>query len=165
MGRWKVVVTDWEYADLRYEEKVLGGGPFELIPAQCRTEEEVIAACRDADAILNQYAPLGRRVVEALDRCRVIVRYGVGVNTIDVAAATEKGICVANVPDYCFDEVSDHALALLLNLARRITAAGDARHLDQVVTLAHPDVGAIAPVDRQRAVVDPLPSLQSRGRA
>lgn len=144
MGRWKVVVTDWEFADLRYEEKVLGGGPFELISAQCRTEEEVIAACRDADAILNQYAPLGRRVVEALNRCRVIVRYGVGVNTIDLAAATEKGICVANVPDYCLDEVSDHALALLLNLARRITAA------DRLVKRGEWDFKRAAPVRRLR---------------
>ncbi|MFS8514741.1 MAG: C-terminal binding protein, partial [Planifilum fulgidum] len=106
--------------------------------------EEVIAACRDADAILNQYAPLGRRVVEALNRCRVIVRYGVGVNTIDLAAATEKGICVANVPDYCLDEVSDHALALLLNLARRITAA------DRLVKRGEWDFKRAAPVRRLR---------------
>ena len=123
MHRWKVVVTDWEYEDLCFEEQVLQDEAFELIPAQCRTEEEVIAACRDADGIINQYAPISRRVIQSLDRCRVIARYGVGVNTIDLAAATEGGICVANVPNYCVDEVSDHALALLLNLMRKITCA------------------------------------------
>lgn len=123
MKHWKVVVTDWEYEDLRYEERVLHRHNIQLVPAQCRTEEEVITACRDADALINQYAPVGRRVIEALERCRVIARYGVGVNTVDLNAATEKGICVTNVPDYCLDEVSDHALALLLTWARKVTVA------------------------------------------
>lgn len=119
--KWKVVVTDWEYADLRYEEDVLRHEQIELVPAQCRTEEEVIAVCKDADAIINQYAPLNRRVIESLEKCKVITRYGVGVNTVDLDAATEKGICVANVPDYCMDEVADHALALLLSWTRKVT--------------------------------------------
>ncbi|MCF6092409.1 C-terminal binding protein [Microaerobacter geothermalis] len=120
MAKWKVVVSDWEYADLRYEEKVLHHKDIQLVPAQCRTEEEVIAACKDADAIINQYAPITRKVLESLEKCRVITRYGVGVNTIDLNAATEKGICVANVPDYCKDEVADHALALLMACTRKI---------------------------------------------
>lgn len=123
MPTWKAVVTDWEYADLRYEERVLGRAGIELVPAQCRTEAEVIEACRDADAIINQYAPISRRVIESLEKCRVITRYGVGVDTIDLDAATEKGICVANVPDYCMDEVADHALALLLDVTRKVSLA------------------------------------------
>lgn len=124
MKKWKVVVTDWEYADLRFEENVLlRHEAIELVPAQCKTEEEVIAVCRDADALINQYAPLSRKVIEALENCKVITRYGVGVNTIDLDAATEKGICVANVPDYCMDEVADHALALLLSWTRKVTLA------------------------------------------
>jgi D-3-phosphoglycerate dehydrogenase / 2-oxoglutarate reductase len=123
MQKWKVVVTDWEYADLRYEEQVLNSERIELVPAQCRTEEEVIAACRDADALINQYAPITRKVIDSLEKCRVITRYGVGVNTVDVEAATEKGICVANVPDYCMDEVADHALALLLAWTRKVVVA------------------------------------------
>ncbi|WP_134685036.1 C-terminal binding protein [Brevibacillus migulae] len=126
MKKWKVVVTDWEYADLRYEEEIFDKEPIELIPMQCRTEEEVIAACRDADGLINQYAPLSRRVIEQLENCKVITRYGVGVNTVDLLAATEKGICVANVPDYCLDEVADHALALLLSWTRKITVANQA---------------------------------------
>jgi D-3-phosphoglycerate dehydrogenase / 2-oxoglutarate reductase len=124
MKKFKVVVTDWEYKDLRYEEQVLlKHDQIELVPAQCHTEEEVIEACRDADAIINQYAPLSRKVIEALEKCKVITRYGVGVNTIDLAAATEKQICVANVPDYCKDEVADHALALMLGWMRKVVVA------------------------------------------
>ena len=126
MDKFKVVVTDWEFEDLRYEEKVLSqSGKIEFIGANCRTEEDVIEACRNADGIINQYAPLSRRVIESLDKCKVITRYGVGVNTIDLEAATEKGICVANVPDYCMDEVSDHALALLLSWTRKVTIANN----------------------------------------
>jgi D-3-phosphoglycerate dehydrogenase len=123
MSKWKVVVTDYEYADLRYEEAVLPHDRIELVPAHCRTEEEVIAACRDADALINQYAPLSGKAIAALDHCRVIARYGVGVDTVDLEAATAKGICVANVPDYCQDEVADHALALLLGWARKVLIA------------------------------------------
>jgi D-3-phosphoglycerate dehydrogenase / 2-oxoglutarate reductase len=123
LSKWKVVVTDWEYQDLRYEEKVLGHEKIELVPAQCKTEEDVIQACREADGIINQYAPVSRKVIQSLKRCKVIARYGVGVNTIDLDAATEKGICVANVPDYCMDEVSDHALALILDSARKVSLA------------------------------------------
>jgi D-3-phosphoglycerate dehydrogenase len=123
MKKWKVVVTDWEYADLRYEEEVLRHDQIEFIPAQCRTEEEVIAVCRDADALINQYTPISGTVIAALENCKVITRYGVGIDTIDLEAATEKGICVANVPDYCKDEVADHALALLLGLTRKVTLA------------------------------------------
>ncbi|MDN4071889.1 MULTISPECIES: C-terminal binding protein [Fictibacillus] len=124
MSKFKVVVTDWEYDDLRYEEAVFHLYPeIELVAAQCRTEEEVIEACRDADALVNQYAPISKQVIEKLEKCKVITRYGVGVNTIDLDAATAKGICVANVPDYCMDEVADHALALLLSAKRKVVAA------------------------------------------
>ncbi|MCY9670374.1 C-terminal binding protein [Paenibacillus alginolyticus] len=123
MKKWKVVVTDWEYEDLSYEKEVLHHDKIEFIPAQCRTEEEVIDACRSADALINQYAPISAKVIAALENCKVITRYGVGVNTIDLEAAAEKGICVANVPDYCKDEVADHALALLLSWTRKVTLA------------------------------------------
>jgi D-3-phosphoglycerate dehydrogenase / 2-oxoglutarate reductase len=124
MKKFKVVVTDWEYEDLKYEENIINQSDrIELVGAQCRTEEEVIAACKDADGIINQYAPLSKRVIESLINCKVITRYGVGVNTIDLDAATQKDICVANVPDYCMDEVADHALALLLSWARKVVVA------------------------------------------
>ncbi|RXJ02038.1 C-terminal binding protein [Anaerobacillus alkaliphilus] len=118
----KVVITDYEYKSLTTEQDVLKTVGIELITAQCKTEEEVIEACSDADGILNQYAPITRRVIENLKNCKVIARYGVGVNTIDVDAATEKGIIVSNVTDYCIDEVSDHAFALLMSAARKVVA-------------------------------------------
>ncbi|MDQ7862753.1 hypothetical protein RCO48_22215 [Peribacillus frigoritolerans] len=76
---------------------------------------------KEVDAILNQYAPISRRVIESLENTKIISRYGVGVNTIDLDAAKEKGITVANVPDYGMEEVSNHTLALLLSSARKVT--------------------------------------------
>ena len=116
----KVVVTDFEYKSLEPEQEVLNKIGVKLTTAQCRTEEEVIEIARDADAIINQYAPITERVIENLEKCKVIARYGVGVNTIDVNAATERGIIVSNVTDYCIDEVSDHAFALLMSAARKV---------------------------------------------
>lgn len=116
----KVVITDYEYEDLRYEEKVLDSNEIELVKMQCKTEEEVIEACHDADGIINLYAPISSRVINSLTNCKVITRYGVGVDTIDLNSATENGICVGNVPDYGVDEVSDHALALIMSLLRKI---------------------------------------------
>jgi D-3-phosphoglycerate dehydrogenase len=120
MSTFKVVVTDYEFQSLAPEQEVLEQIGVEFVPMQCKTEDEIIDACRDADGIINQYAPITRRVIENLDRCKVISRYGVGVNTIDVDAATEKGIIVANVTDYCMDEVSDHAFALIIACARKV---------------------------------------------
>ena len=88
--------------------------------ARCRDAEDLVAAGRDADGLLNQYCPIGAEAIAGLERCRVVSRYGVGYDTVDVAAATARGICVTNVPDYCVDEVSDHALALLLASARGV---------------------------------------------
>ncbi len=119
-NRMKVVVTDYDYPSLDLERKVLEEINPEFVGAHCTTEEEVIAAAKDAHGILNQYAPITERVINSLDRCKVISRYGVGVDSIDVEAATERGIIVANVPDYCVDEVSTHAMALILGCARKI---------------------------------------------
>jgi len=126
VGKLKVVVTDYEYENLKYEKEVLSKAGIDVIPAQCKTEEELISVCKDADGLINQYAQITRQVIEALEKCKVIARYGVGINTIDVKAATEKGICVVNVPDYCMDEVSDHAFALLLACARKVVLMNNA---------------------------------------
>ncbi|MFD1032545.1 C-terminal binding protein [Metaplanococcus flavidus] len=126
MSPFKVVVTDYEYSTFAPEEAVLDKLGIKLTFEQCKTEDDVIAACKDADALINQYAPISRKVIEQLDNCKVISRYGVGFNTIDVDAATEKGIIVGNVTDYCLDEVSNHAMALLLSLARKVTLLNNA---------------------------------------
>jgi D-3-phosphoglycerate dehydrogenase len=121
MAKYKVVITDFEYESLGIEQQVLSQLDCEFIAAQCRTEDEVIEATQYADGILNQYAPITERVIENMKNCKVISRYGVGVNTIDLEAATRKGIVVANCTDYCLDEVADHAMALLLNAARKVS--------------------------------------------
>ena len=86
----------------------------------CLTEDDVIRECGDARVLLIGQAPVGRRVMERLPKVKCLVRYGVGVDTIDLAAAKELGVTVANVRDYCIDEVSDHAIAMALSLVRRI---------------------------------------------
>lgn len=120
MSNFKVVITDYEFSTLAPEEEVLATVDAELIRAQCKTEDEVIKAAKGADALINQYAPISRKVLEALPNLKVVSKYGVGVNTVDIDAATENGIMVANVPDYCMDEVSDHAIALMIASARKI---------------------------------------------
>lgn len=94
----------------------------DLVLRKARTEEEIIAACQEAAIILfeNAGTPLTARVISALPACRAIVRYGVGVDSIDVAAATRHGVVVANSADFCTEEVSDHAVALILAGARRV---------------------------------------------
>ena len=120
-NRPKVVITDCDHPSVEIEKEILSEINPEFILAYCNTEDEVIEAAKDADGIINQYAPITRRVIESLKRCKVIARYGVGVDNIDVEAATEYKIIVANVPDYCVDEVSTHAIALILACARGIT--------------------------------------------
>ena len=82
--------------------------------------QEIIDTCRDADGILVTLAPLPGEAVQSFRNCKIISRYGVGVDTVDVNACTENGIYVGNVPDYCAEEVSDHALALMLACARKV---------------------------------------------
>ena len=116
----KIVVTDREFDDLLPERAVVEGAGFTLIDGQCTTPEALIETCRDADGVLNQYCQINATVIDAMERCKVISRYGIGLNTIDVSKATERGIYVANVPDGSLDEVSDHAIALVLGLKRGI---------------------------------------------
>lgn len=118
-----VIVADCDHADIEIEKRVLADVCPDLPWLHCRTEDEVIARCAGAEALLIQYAPLTRRVLESLKDCRVIVRYGVGVDTVDLRAAADLGIVVSNVPDYGTQEVSDHALALMLCLTRKIDVA------------------------------------------
>ena len=118
-----VPITDYVFPDLEPEKAVLGPLGVELRPAQCHTPEEVHAHVQGADGLLVCYAPVPGDVIRSLEGCRIIARYGIGVDNVDLAAATEMGIVVTNVPDYCVDEVSDHSLALLLALSRKVPMA------------------------------------------
>jgi D-3-phosphoglycerate dehydrogenase len=92
----------------------------ELVVAGCTGEDDIIATAKDADAILTFGAPMTRRVLENLPKCRVIVRYGIGYDTVDVDAATDNNILLVNIPDFCLEEVSNHAIALLLACAKKL---------------------------------------------
>ena len=116
----KVLVTDYVWPSVEPERAVLAGADAELVVAPDGSEETLTELARDVDGILTCFAKVTDKVVRAADKCVVIGRYGVGVDNIAVDAATEKGIVVTYVPDYCVDEVSDHVMALLLAWNRRI---------------------------------------------
>ncbi|MBI5577714.1 MAG: C-terminal binding protein [Deltaproteobacteria bacterium] len=122
MSKYIVVVVSLGYESYAIESEILRAVDAELIlaPRNCLTEEEVVAAASDADAILVREAPVSARVIDALTRCKAIVRYGVGVDNIDLEHARRRGIYVANLPGYGTEEVSDHAAALLLACIRRL---------------------------------------------
>jgi D-3-phosphoglycerate dehydrogenase / 2-oxoglutarate reductase len=115
-----IVITDCDHDSIAVEEAVAKERGMDLTLAQAATEEEVIAAARDADAIVVQYAPITARVLDALPGLRAVGRYGVGVDTVDVEAATQRKVAVCNVPDYGTEDVSDHAIALALALTRGV---------------------------------------------
>jgi D-3-phosphoglycerate dehydrogenase len=118
----KVVITDYNLADLEIEEGFCKAAGYELKALRTATEAERCDLVRDADAVITQFAPVNAAVIGAMQKNRVIVRYGIGVDNVDLKAAAAKGIPVCNVPDYCIDEVADHALAMILDLTRKITA-------------------------------------------
>ncbi len=120
MSDYRVVVTDDRFGSYREENEVLKQLNTEVEVYNCSTEDEVSEVVKDADAVLVNLAPMGRKVIESMKKCRVISRYGVGYDNVDVEAATSKGIWVARVPDYSFEDVSDHALALLLGCVRKV---------------------------------------------
>jgi D-3-phosphoglycerate dehydrogenase len=131
-----VVQSDEPGADRLVEDAVFraGGVPIVFGQARCVSEDDVIAACAAADAVIAAYVPLSARVLEALTRCRIVAFLATGYNSIDLDAASRLGMVVTHVPDYCTPEVADHALGLLLALARNIVRldasvhAGDWRY-------------------------------------
>lgn len=121
MTKLRVLITDHGFPNIRHEEATIAAAGAELVVAQCKTPEDVIAAAAEADALIVQWAPVNAAVIAALTRCKVIVRYGIGVDNVDLAAAKAKGIAVCNVPDYGVHEVAEHAVSLALSLARQVT--------------------------------------------
>ena len=118
----KAIITDHGFPTAELQHQVIESAGFilEEIHPICKTEDDIIRTCGDADVLLVQWAPVTRRVLEALPKTRCIVRYGVGVNNFDLDAAKDLGVVAANVPDFCVDEVADHALSMMLSLCRRI---------------------------------------------
>jgi len=117
----KVVITDCEHGFIDPEREILNAIGADVVLHRCRTEQDVAGAAADADGLMVGYAPVTARVLDAAPRCRVVSRYGIGMDMVDIPAATERGVVVTNVPDYCLDDVADHAMALVLCLARKLT--------------------------------------------
>jgi D-3-phosphoglycerate dehydrogenase / 2-oxoglutarate reductase len=114
-------VTDYTFRDdLAVEKAILEPLGCTVVGAQCRTEQDVVALVRDADFVLTQFAPITAPSIQAMDKVRLITRYGIGVDNIDLDAARDRCIPVHNVPDYCIAEVADHTLGLILALTRQI---------------------------------------------
>jgi D-3-phosphoglycerate dehydrogenase / 2-oxoglutarate reductase len=142
MPRPLIAVTDSPFPSLDPAKAALARIDPELRVANSASAEDILAVGRDADAILVTYAKLPGDLLRQLRRCKAIGRFGLGVDNIDIAAATELGITVTYVPDYCMQEVSDHAMALLLALARKVPQS------NALVQAGRWDMPAVVPIHR-----------------
>jgi D-3-phosphoglycerate dehydrogenase / 2-oxoglutarate reductase len=154
-----VAVTDFGDASLDIEEKILeplGCTLTRTTKGKEKDREALKAVVRDADCVITQFSPVDAEVIAAMQKCKVIVRYGIGVDNVDLAAAAAKKIPVCNVPDYCTNEVADHALAMILEMTRRIaqTAA--------VLRAGRWTLGV--PIEQMRALSDMTVGIVAFGR-
>lgn len=147
MERRLVAVTDSVFPNLDAARKVVSRVGAELRLAKAPTPEGILEVARNADAVLTTYAKVTTEIIGQLIQCRIISRFGIGVDNVDIATATRKGIVVTKVPDYCIDEVSDHAMALLLAIVRKIPFA-NAR-----VQAGEWQMPSVVPIHRLRGTV------------
>ncbi|MQA80115.1 MAG: C-terminal binding protein [Streptosporangiales bacterium] len=127
-ARQTVVVTDQVFPDVDLERRILGDAGLDLVVAD-GTREGALALAGDAIAMLNTYLPIDAGFIEGAPQCRIVARYGIGTDNIDIAAAQRADMVVTNVPDYCVEEVATHALTLVLALVRRLPES--MRQLDE----------------------------------
>lgn len=147
MSKYKVVIPEvWGYPT-EIEDEVLRKIDSQVVVIPCETEEEIIKASEDADALLIGKAKITRPIMAAMKKCRVVVRYGIGLDTLDIKAATDHGIYIANVPDFCIDEVSDTAMGLILATTRKIAM------MSNRVKEGNWDRGSVKPIYRLRGSV------------
>ena len=139
-----VAVADSPFPSLDPAREALSRVNAELKMAAEPTPDGILAVAREADAVLVTYAKITAEMISEMKNCKSIGRFGIGVDNIDIAAATEAGIVVTYVPDYCFDEVSDHAMALLLDLARKVSFSNG------LVQAGRWEMPAVAPLYRLR---------------
>jgi len=147
MARPVVAVSDSVFPNLEPTRQVLSQVAGELLLAAEATAEGILSVAREADALLTTYARIPAEMIAQMTRCRIIARFGIGVDNVDIPAATNAGIVVTRVPDYCLDEVSDHAMALLLALARKIPSANARTHAGRW------EMKAVVPIHRLRGTV------------
>lgn len=166
----KVVVTDFTFPDLSVERTILEPLGFEVMGAQAKAPEALIPLVHDADAVITQFAAVNAEVIQAMSRAKVIVRYGIGVDNVDLQAARARNIPVCNVPDYCIDEVADHTLAFILASTRQVVPNalhnregrwGLATPLSDMKTLKDLTVGVVGFGRIGREVVDRLRAFKT----
>lgn len=139
-----VAVADSVFPSLDPAKKALAAINAELKLASEPTINAILEVAREADGLMVTYGKLTAELIEQLEKCKVIARFGIGVDNIDIAAATKKGIVVTYVPDYCIDEVSDHAMAMLLSLIRKVPFS------NQLVQSGRWEMPAVVPIGRIR---------------
>jgi D-3-phosphoglycerate dehydrogenase / 2-oxoglutarate reductase len=147
MAQLLVAVADSVFPNLDPARAVLGKIGAELHLAEKPTPEEILKVAQEADAVLVTYAKISGEMIREMTRCRIIARFGIGVDNVDVPAASAAGIVVTRVPDYCIDEVSDHTLALLLALVRKIPFANARVHAGRW------EMSSVVPIHRLRGRV------------
>jgi D-3-phosphoglycerate dehydrogenase / 2-oxoglutarate reductase len=147
MSQLLVGVSDSVFPNLDPAREVLSRIGAELRLAKEPTPESILGVARDADALLATYAKITGEMIPQMKRCRIISRFGIGVDNVDIPAATKMGIVVTKVPDYCIDEVSDHTLALLLALVRKIPSSNARTHAGRW------EMQAVVPIHRLRGSV------------
>ena len=128
MGAKKLVICDLDHQNVETERKVLESAGYEFEWLHCKTQEEVIEHCKDAVVLMNQYVKMDKKIFENLPNVKCIVRYGVGVDNVNLKDADEYGVQVCNVPDYGTKEVADQALAMMLGLTRKVVYANQLIH-------------------------------------
>lgn len=151
-----VVVTDYTFPSLDLEEAIIKPTGASLVGGQCKTPEALIPHVATADVVITQFAPVNAQVIAAMQKAKAIVRYGIGVDNVDLAAAKERGIPVCNVPDYCIDEVADHTLAFILSLTRQV--------VPNAVLIREGKWGLATPVDGMRTLRDQTVGVVGFGR-
>jgi D-3-phosphoglycerate dehydrogenase len=142
-----VAVADSVFPNLDLARAVVSRAGAELRLASQPTPEGIVAAAREADALLVTYAKINADMIREMKKCKIISRFGIGVDNVDIEAATRQGIVVTKVPDYCIDEVSDHAMALLLSLVRKIPFSSARAHAGRW------EMPAVTPIHRLRGTV------------
>ena len=115
----KILITDYVWPNIEPEAAILKASGFTPIVAPDTSEKTLMELALDVEGIMFCFAEITSQILENASDCKVASRYGIGVDNINISKATELGIIVTNVPDYCMDEVTDHALGMILSLNRR----------------------------------------------
>ncbi|BBI35469.1 C-terminal binding protein [Cohnella abietis] len=140
----KAYALPHEFSDLHQERQILKEIGVELIELTVNKSDEIIREAADGVALFVQYTPITAEIIEGLQHCQVIIRYGIGFDNVDLLAAAKRGIWVCNIPHYCMDEVADHTFALLLGASRKLTVCNESVHKGEWDFLQHRPIQCLA---------------------